>query len=125
MATCLGISTENNLITYAKVNVDQEKVKVEACGIKFYDNLEKVLGEVLEETVSRNIPICMNLTGEMYNYFSVFKMLKKKDIRMILNSEFELLCQDKGYSFNTLDSRYILTEDYMNNEKTKAIYISI
>ena len=42
---------------------------------------------------------------------------------MILNSEFELLCQDKGYSFNTLDSRYILTEDYMNNEKTKAIYI--
>lgn len=125
MATCLGISTENNLIKYAKVSMDHDKIKVDAYGIKFYDNLEKVLEEVLEETVSHNIPICMNLTGEMYNYFSVFNMLKKKDIGMVLNSEFELLCEDKGYSYNTLDSRYLLAEDYMNKEKSKAIYISI
>ena len=67
----------------------------------------------------------MNLTGEMYNYFSVFSMLKKKDIGLALNSEFELLCEEKGYSYNTLDSRYLLTEDYMNKEKSKAIYISV
>jgi len=124
MATCLGISTENNLIKYAKLNVDHDNVKVEAFGIKFYDDLEKVLTEILEETGSHNIPISMNLTGEMYNYFSVFSMLKKKDIASVLNSEFELLCDEKGYSYNTLDSRYILAEDYMNKEKSKAIYVS-
>lgn len=125
MATCLGISTENNLIKYAKLNVDHDNVKVEAFGIKFYDDLEKVLKEILEETGSHNIPISMNLTGEMYNYFSVFSMLKKKDIASVLNSEFELLCDEKGYSYNTLDSRYILAEDYMNKEKSKAIYVSV
>lgn len=125
MATCLGISTENNLIKYAKLNVEHDNVKVDAFGIKSYDNLEKVLSEILEETVSHNVSICMNLTGEMYNYFSVFNMLKKKDIDSVLNSEFELLCEEKGYSYNTLDSRYLLTEDYMNKEKSKAIYISV
>ena len=125
MATCLGISTENNLIKYAKVNIDHDNVKVDAYGIKFYDDLEKSLNEILEETVSHNIPICMNLTGEMYNYFSVFNMLKKKDISSVLSSEFELLCEDMGYSFNTLDSRYIITDDYLNKDKSKAIYVSV
>ena len=125
MATCLGISTENNLIKYAKVKIDKEEVKIEAFGIKFNDDLEKALKEILEETDSHNIPICMNLTGEMYNYFSVFSLLKKKDIEEALNSEFELLCDEKGYSYKTLDSRYILAEDYMNKEKSKAIYISV
>lgn len=125
MVNCLGIATENNLIKYAKLNIDHDNVKVDAFGIKIYDDLEKVLDQILEETVSYNIPICMNLTGEMYNYFSVFSMLKKKDIGLALNSEFELLCEEKGYSYNTLDSRYLLTEDYMNKEKSKAIYISV
>lgn len=125
MVNCLGIATENNLIKYAKLNIDHDNIKVDAFGIKIYDDLEKVLEEILEETVSHNIPICMNLTGEMYNYFSVFSMLKKKDISLALNSEFELLCEEKGYSYNTLDSRYLLTEDYMNKEKSKAIYISV
>lgn len=125
MATCLGISTENNLIKYAKVTTDRDKTKVEAFGIKAYEDLEASLKEVLEETASNNIPICMNLTGEMYNYFSVFSMLKNKDKGLALNAEFELLCDEKGYSYKTLDSRYILTEDYMNKEKQKAIYISV
>ncbi len=125
MATCLGISTENNLIKYAKVRIEKEDIKIEAFGIKFNDDLEKALKEILEETDSHNIPICMNLTGEMYNYFSVFSLLKKKDIEEALNSEFELLCDEKGYSYKTLDSRYILAEDYMNKEKSKAIYISV
>lgn len=125
MATCLGISTENNLIKYAKVSLEHDFAKINSFGIKFYDDLEKSLKEILEETSSHNIPICMNLTGETYNYFSVFNMLKKKDIASVLNSEFELLCEEKGYSYNTLDSRYLLTQDYMNKEKSKAIYISV
>ena len=38
--------------------------------------------------------------------------------------EFELLCDEKGDSYKTLDSRYILTEDYIEQRKTKSnIYI--
>lgn len=125
MAICLGISTENNLIKYSKVRIEKENIKIESFGIKFNDDVEKALKEILEETDSHNIPICMNLTGEMYNYFSVFSLLKKKDIEQALNSEFELLCDEKGYSYKTLDSRYILAEDYMNKEKDRAIYISV
>lgn len=124
MATCLGISTENNLIKYAKINADHENLSVESFGIKFYDDLEETLKEILDETNSHNLPICMNLTDEMYNEFSVFRMLKKKDVTSVLNSEFELLCEEKGYNFNALDSKYILAEDFANKEKARVIYIS-
>jgi len=124
MATCLGISTENNLIKYAKINAERENLKVESYGIKFFDDLEESLQEILEETNSQNIPICMNLTDEVYNEFSVFRMLKKKDVASVLNSEFELLCEEKGYNYNALDSKYILADDFTNKEKARVIYIS-
>lgn len=124
MATCLGISTENNLIKYAKIHADHENLKVESFGIKFFDNLEVSLKEILDETNSHNIPICMNLTDEMYNEFSVFRMLKKKDVASVLNSEFELLCEEKGYNYNALDSKYVLADDFANKDKARVIYIS-
>lgn len=124
MATCLGISKENNLIKYAKVSAEKESYKVLSYGIKFSENDETALNEILEETDSHNIPICMNLTGEMYNIFSVFRMLKPKDRESVLNSEFELLCEEKKYSYNTLDSRYLLVEDHVDKDKHRVVYVS-
>ena len=38
MANCLGLYIENNLIKYAKVSKEHEKLKVESVGVKFYDD---------------------------------------------------------------------------------------
>lgn len=125
MTSCLGISVENNLIKYSKISKKQDNLNVEAFGVKAYDKLEETLKQIIEETQSKNIPICMNLTEEMYNYLEVFSLLNKKDIKSVLNSEFELLCEEKGYNFQILDSRYILTRDYLDKEKMTAIYVSV
>ena len=125
MISCLGLFIENNLIKYAKVSKNREDLKVEAYGMKFYDKIGETLKQIIEETNSKKVPISINLSEEMYNYFSVFSLLNKKDLKAALNSEFELLCEDKGYNINILESRYILTKDYVNKEKLKAIYISV
>lgn len=124
MASCLGISTENNLIKYAKVSKDHDNFNVDAFGVKFFDKLEDAISQIIEETQSNNIPININLTDEMYNKFEVFNGLKKKDIKSILSSEFELLCEDKNYNFQTLSSKFILSNTPLNKEKTTALYVS-
>lgn len=124
MASCLGICAESNLIKYAKVSKDHDNFNVDAFGVKLFDKLEDAISQIVEETQSNNIPININLTDEMYNKFEVFNGLKKKDIKSILSSEFELLCEDKNYNFQTLTSQYILSNTPLNKEKTTALYVS-
>ena len=125
MANCLGISIQNHIIKYAKVVKDHSNLKVESFGIKFYDDLQKTLTQIIDETGSAKTPLSINLSEEMYSYFTVFSLLNKKDIKQALKTEFDVLCEEKGYNAKALDSRYLLTKDYMNKEKLKAIYISV
>lgn len=124
MASCLGISTESNLIKYAKVSKERDEYKIDSFGVKFFDNIEEAVKQIIVETQSEEIPINMNLTDEIYNKFEVFNGLKKKDIESILSSELELLCEDKGENFKTLTSKYILSSTPLNKEKTTALYVS-
>ena len=41
MTDCLGLYIQENLIKYAKVSKDHEKIKVESFGIKFYEKIVK------------------------------------------------------------------------------------
>ena len=72
MQNCLGIYIENNLIKYAKVSKDKNDYKVEAFGVKFYDNLNDTIKKIVEETYSFNTPITINLANEKYLYFDIF-----------------------------------------------------
>ena len=67
MASCLGIYIENNLIKYAKVSKERDQIKVEAFGIKFYDNLDQTISQIVEETYSYKTPIIVKLSEEIYN----------------------------------------------------------
>ena len=80
MASCLGLYVESNIIKYAKVSKEHEKIKVESFGVKFYDNLEKAIDQIIEETYSYKTPISINLSEEIYNYFDMFAMLSNKDL---------------------------------------------
>ena len=50
MASCLGLYVENNLIKYAKVSKDKDTFKVEAFGIRFFDDLNETIKKIVEET---------------------------------------------------------------------------
>ena len=80
MASCLGLYIEDNLIKYAKISKNNELIKVESFGIKFYEKLEDTIKQIVEETYSFKTPISINLSEEIYNQFEVFSLLNKKDI---------------------------------------------
>ena len=79
MSSSLGLYIEDNLIKYAKVSKNNDIIKVESFGIKFYEKIEEAIKQIVEETYSYKIPISVNLAEEKYNYFDVFEGLKKKD----------------------------------------------
>ena len=125
MPSCLGIYIEENIIKYAKVQKEKETIKVEAFNVEFFENLGETLDKIVRETYSYNIPISVNISNELYNYFDVFAMLSKQDINKSLNIEFEMLCNEKGYNINLLESKYILMKSKDNQDKYRALHISV
>lgn len=124
MSTCLGLYIEDNIIKYAKVSKEREQIKVESFGVKFYENLERTIKQIVEETYSFRTPISINLSDEMYNYFQVFALLNKKDLPKAIKTEFEAYCADKNYNPNVFETRYAITPDTQERERLKVIHIS-
>ncbi len=124
MSTCLGLYIEQSLIKYAKVSKDRDQIKVESFGVKFYDNLDQTIKQIVEETYSYRTPISINLSEEMYNFFQVFALLNKKDLPKAIKTEFEAYCGDKNYNPNVFETRYAITPDTQEKEKLKVIHIS-
>ncbi len=52
MSTCLGLYIEDNVIKYAKVSKDNDIIKIDSFGIKFYDKINEAISQVIEETYS-------------------------------------------------------------------------
>lgn len=125
MPSCLGIYVDNNLIKYAKIKKNKDNYKVEAFNVEVFDNLNETLKKVIIETDSEKTPISLNISNELYNYFDVYSMLEKKDITKSLDIEFEMLCSQKGYDKNSLESRYILMDNKEDPDKFKSMYISV
>lgn len=124
MSSCLGLYVESNLIKYAKVSKEHEKVKVEAFGINFYEDLEKAINQIIEETDCYKTPISINLSDEMYSYFDMFALLSKKDLDKAITTEFELSCSDKGENPNVYETRYAVTNYPDDKEKLKVIHVA-
>lgn len=125
MQSSLGLYIEDNLIKYAKVSKDNEVVKVESFGVKFYETLGPAIKQIVEETYSFKIPISINATDERYDNIEVFSMLSKKDIENVINTEFEHICYEKDINKSVFEQRYIIANSQNSNEKIKAIHISV
>lgn len=124
MSTCLGLFIEDNIIKYAKVSKDNNTVKIDSFGIKFYDKINEAIHQVIEETYSYKTPISINLSNESYNYFYLFSMLNKKDMQNVINTEFESICYDNGLNKEAFETRYVLVSDLQDKEKVKALHVS-
>lgn len=124
MPSCLGLYVEDNLIKYAKVSKSNEAIKVESFGVKFYENLESTIKQIVEETYSFKIPISINVAEPIYNKLEVFSLLSKKDMDGVIKTEFENICYDKENNANVFEQRYIVANSNVQNEKLKVIHVS-
>lgn len=124
MSSCLGLYIQNNLIKYAKVTKERDNLKVEAFGVKFYDNINEAINQIVSETYSYKTPISTNLSEESYNYFYLFSLLNKNDLKKSIDTEFDSFCYEKGYNRNALETRYALVPDIQDKQKIKVIHIS-
>lgn len=125
MQNCLGIYIENNLIKYAKVSKERNEFKVEAFGIKFFENLNEAIKKVIEETYSFNIPISINLSNEKYLYYDIFALLSKSDIQKTVETEFIAYCDENKYNQKAFETKYALVSNVENKEKIKAIQVVV
>lgn len=123
MSKSLGIYIENNLIKYAKVSKEHDNIKVESYGVRVFENINAEIKKIVEETYSFNIPISINLSNEKYLYFDVFGMLNKKDIKKMIETEFETYCEEKNYNKNAFETRYALVPNIDDKEKIRTIEI--
>ena len=125
MSTCLGIYIDKNIIKYAKVSKDKTSAtKVDAFGIKVYSDLRQTIQQIVDETFSFKIPVSVNLSEEMYNYFYMSDLLNKNDLKKAIKTEFESYCYDVGLNPNALESRYVLVNDMTDKNKIKVIHVS-
>ena len=124
MASCLGLYIEKNVIKYAKVTKEREVLKIESFGMKFYDRLDESIKQIISETYSYKNPVSINLSEEMYNYFYMFNLLNKNDLKKAIETEFESYCFDKSLNKNAFESRYALSNDVEDKDKIKVIYVS-
>lgn len=124
MSTCLGLYIEENIIKYAKVSKDRDQIKVDSFGIKFYDNIDQTIKQIIEETYSYKTPVSINLSEEMYNYFQIFALLNRKDLPKAIKTEFEAYCAEKNFNPNVFETRYAITPNIEEKDKLKVIHIS-
>lgn len=124
MPSCLGLYIEQNLIKYAKVSKSNEVIKVESFGVKFYEDINVAIKQIVEETYSFKVPISINTTDEIYNEIEAFSLLSKKDIDDVIETEFENICLEKNVNKNIYEQRYFFTNLERNNERVKTIHIA-
>ncbi len=124
MPSCLGLYIETNIIKYAKVSKERDILKIESFGIKFYDKLDEAIKQIISETYSFKIPISINLSDEIYNYFYMFNLLKKDDLKKAIETEFESYCFDNNINKNAFEGRYALANSIEDKDKIKVIYVS-
>ena len=124
MTSCLGLYIENNVIKYAKVTKDRENLKVEAFGVKFYEKIGEAIEQIVSETFSYNIPISINLAEEIYNYFYMFSLLNKNDLKKAVDTEFESYCYDRKLNKNAFETRFAISNEIEDKDRVKAIHVS-
>ena len=127
MQSCLGIYIQDNLIKYAKISKEHNKLKIEAYGVKFYDeaDIEKTIEQIVKETFSYQIPISVNIGKENYTYANIFNLLKPQDVEKAISTEFEFFCNNNNKNKNTLEYRRLKTPNLDDRDKFRIIYTYI
>ena len=123
MQECLGISINNKLIRYARVSKNNDSYNVTSYGIKFYDNIDTAINQILSETDNHTIPVSSEISNEKYYYFNIFSLANRNYAEKAIKTEFESFCTENHLNKNLYDSRYIYTKNVQNQDQSKIIYV--
>ena len=116
MQSCLGIYIESNLLKYAKVSKEKDEFKVDAYGIKFFDDLNKTIKNItLFERVMEYLVTNPSQTFSPTNMMSVFETEKipvsSKTIYECLDYAGEALLMSKVSTFDIRGKRILSRKD--------------
>lgn len=123
MSSCLGLYIENNIIKYAKISKDHDNIRIDSFGIKFYDNIDETVKQIVNETYSHKTPISVNLSDEKYAYADLFSLLNKNDLERAVNTEFDYFCNENGKNKNALECRHLLVPNLDDKDKVTSLYV--
>ena len=123
MPSCLGLYIEDNIIKYAKVSKDHDNIKVESYGVKFYDNIDDTVKQIISETYSYKNPISVNLPDEKYAYANLFNLLSKKDLQKAIDTEFDYFCEENHKNRQALEYKSITVPNLQDKDKVKSLYV--
>lgn len=126
MPKCLGIYIEDNVIKYAKVDKNKDNLKVENYNVVFYEKekITSIIQKIISESYSTKDLISINISNELYNYFEVFSAFKQSDKAKSVDLDFELLCGEKKYNKDTLETRSFYRPSKDNPESERVIHIA-
>ena len=124
MQESLGISITDRVIKYAKVVKNNDQLDVASFGVRFYDNLDKDVQQIISETNSKNIPICIDTHDEKVNYFNIFGLLSKNDTKRTIDTEYETMCSDNHLNPNAYEGRYLIVNDINNKDRNKVLFFT-
>ena len=122
MPSCLGLYIENNLIKYAKISKEHDNIRIESFGMKFYDNIDETIKQIINETYSYKTPISVNISDEKYTYAQLFSLLSKKDLEKAVETEFDFYCNEVGKNRNALEYRRLLVPNLEDRDKITSLY---
>lgn len=123
MPSCLGLYIENNIIKYAKLTKDHDNIRIDSFGMKFYDNIDEAVKQIVNETYSYKTPISVNLADEKYTYADLFSLLNKKDLEKAVETEFDFFCNESGKNRNAMEYRHLLIPNLEDKDKITSLYI--
>ena len=101
MPNCLGIYTENNIIKYAKLDSDKNgtSFKLASYGVRFSENTQETIEEIIGETNSANDELATSITSEKYELIDINADVDFDSYKVVLNTC--LGCGSWTFIFNT------------------------
>ncbi len=122
MPSCLGLYIENNMIKYAKISKDHDNFRIDSFGMKFFDNINDGIKQIINETYSYKTPISVNISDEKYYYAQVFSLVNSKYLEKAVSAEFDLYCNETGKNRKALEYRNLLVPYLEDKDKRTSIY---
>lgn len=124
MSNCLGLFVQNNLIKYAKVSKENEDIKIENYGVKFYEgDLQETISKIIDETYSFRTGVSANITDEKYTNTTIFGLLSEADQKKSIKTEFDFFYNQAGKNRLTVEYKSIVTDSLADNDKKNVLYL--
>ncbi|MEG0872566.1 MAG: PilN domain-containing protein [Clostridia bacterium] len=118
MASCLGIYLSDDILKYAKLNMDNNKnIQLGDYGIRYIKTTKKeAISNIIEETGAKDIPIAINPQEDIFVNIQLFDQAQNKAyITDVVRMEFEAWCEKNAKTIENYSYVYKIS-DLKNSE---------